>query len=155
MSTAKWQNIAGSKKIFSPPVLFVGLSNSIKSLNRVLGSVYIRDVLQNEMWFYLNGRKVFHLDSKIPQKHPKYLPSTKDFFRTCNVLPFSCTHLAWCLTKDQANKSAQWPKNADSWNSLLYMAFSPMYTRLTKFHISKDEVWNCYDFKNGFNLQAS
>ena len=21
----------------------------------------------------------------------------KDFFRTCNVLPFSCVHLAWCF----------------------------------------------------------
>jgi hypothetical protein len=26
-------------------------------------------------------------------------PSHNDLFRTCNVLPFSCTHLAWCKTK--------------------------------------------------------
>ena len=24
-------------------------------------------------------------------------PYVKDLFKTCNVLPFSCTHLAWCL----------------------------------------------------------
>ena len=51
----------------------------------------------------------------------KYIPVmllhtiiVKEFFRTCNVLPFSCV-LIWLgayLTKDQAK--AQWPKNADS-----------------------------------------
>ena len=30
-------------------------------------------------------------------KFCNYVPLTKDLFKTCNVLPFSCTHLAWCL----------------------------------------------------------
>ena len=30
---------------------------------------------------------------------PIYYPDLKDLFRTCNVLPFSCTHLALDLTK--------------------------------------------------------
>ena len=33
---------------------------------------------------------------------PGYAIVSKEIFRTCNVLPFSCTHLASSNTKDKA-----------------------------------------------------
>ena len=57
MSTAKWQNIAGSKKIFS---------------------------------FYAINKKKLTTFGKILKNNTE----GKEFFRTCNVLPSSCTHLA-------------------------------------------------------------
>ena len=59
--------------------------------------------------FYLNRKiipffvKTIHgfIDSEFVKTCHEHVNALKDFFRTCNVLPFSCTHLALWRGKEE------------------------------------------------------
>ena len=76
----------GGHRILSPDVIISKIEGT--PILRLLIKMFKSNASKNLQKIVRNSPKIALII------HPKNPPKLKEFFRTCNVLPFSCTHLA-------------------------------------------------------------